>query len=69
MDAEGNPVTGDLDKRLFTVELGDLKKMTGFLVVSGASKINATAAALRGGYANRLVIDEALAKSVIDLGR
>lgn len=67
IDKNGDPVTGELDDRLFSVELADLRKMTGFLVVSGIHKAGATAAALKGGFVSKLVLDAGLANAIIDL--
>ncbi|MEP3277502.1 MAG: sugar-binding transcriptional regulator [Stappiaceae bacterium] len=65
LDAEGNIVSGELDDRLFSVKLSDLKKMTGFLVVSGRHKSQATLAALRGGYVQHLVLNTSLAEDIL----
>lgn len=69
LDKDGNTVTGELDERLFSLQLEDLKKMTGFLVVSGAQrKCEATLAALRGGYVSHMVLDAELAQAILDAG-
>ena len=39
--------------------------MTGFLVVSGLAKLHATAAALRGGYVDHMVVDAVLAEALL----
>ena len=58
MDAHGAPVLGDLDDRLVGVSLDALRTIRDvILVVCGASKVVPALAAIRGGYANRLVID------------
>jgi DNA-binding transcriptional regulator LsrR (DeoR family) len=65
LDASGSPVTGELDSRLFAVQLSDLQRMKGMLVVSGTHKAAATVSVLRGGYVERLVLDEKLAKAIL----
>lgn len=67
LDADGNPVRGELDERLFTVELAELRTMEGLLVVSGTHKAQAALAALRGGYVNNMVLDDGLANAILDL--
>ena len=59
MDAQGTPVLGELDDRLIGVSLEALRSIDDvILVVCGAPKVIPTLAAVRGGYANRLVIDQ-----------
>lgn len=65
VDAEGAPVMGELDDRMFGADHAALADMIGLLVVSGMEKRDATLAALRGGYAKHLVIDEHLADAVV----
>lgn len=64
-DAEGMPVAGPLDDRLICASLPTMRTMTGLLVVSGLHKLEATRSALRGGYANRLVLDSLLAEALL----
>lgn len=65
INADGDPVMGDLDARLFGADHETLRKMSGLLVASDVSKAEATRAALRGGYVSSLVIEEALAQAVM----
>ena len=65
IDAQGEPVTGDVDERLMGVELVYLRKMNGLLVASGMEKTTAVIAALKGGFANSLVIDSLLAEAIL----
>lgn len=67
LDAEGNVVTGELDDRLFAVQLEDLIKMDGMLVVAGQEKAHAARAALIGGYGTQAVLDIALAEQILAL--
>lgn len=65
LDAGGNAVIGELDDRLFAVQLSDLRRMKGLLVVSGTHKATPAISALRGGYVECLVLDEKLAKAIL----
>lgn len=67
LDAEGNMVSGDLDGRLFAVQLENLNQMSSMMVVSGLAKAQAALAALRGGYASRLVLDAPLAERIVKI--
>lgn len=67
LDAGGKPVRGDLDDRLFAVQLGDLRRMKGMLVVSGTHKAAPAVSVLRGGYADCLVLDERLAQAILKI--
>lgn len=65
IDNEGQPIHGDVDERLMGIELDSLRQMEGLLVASGMDKLLALKAALRGGFANRLVIDSLLAEAIL----
>lgn len=67
LDAGGKPVRGDLDDRLFAVQLNDLRRMKGMLVVSGTHKAAPAVSVLRGGYVDCLVVDEKLAQAILKL--
>lgn len=67
LDGQGNIVTGELDDRLFAVQLADLVKMQGLLVVAGRDKAQAARAALIGGYGSQAVMDTALAERILAL--
>ena len=67
LDAGGNPVMGELDGRLFAVQLSDLRRMKGMLVVSGTNKATAAVSVLRGGYVECMVVDEKLAKAILKI--
>lgn len=65
IDANGAPVPGPLDDRLIGADLSMMRAMTGLLVVSGLHKLQATRAALRGGYAAQVVLDSQLAEHLL----
>lgn len=65
IDAEGAPVLGPLDERLIGARHDTLARMEGLLVVSGLHKRQATLAALKGGYANHLILDVKLAEALL----
>lgn len=64
IDTEGAPVLGDLDRRKIGANQQILRVMEGLLVVPGRPKLEAIRAALRGGYADHVVIDTALAEEL-----
>lgn len=65
-DREGRPVLTDLDNRHLSMPREDfLAVPTRICVGGGASKVEAIAAMLRGGYANVLVTDETTAHAVL----
>ena len=55
----------DVRDRLIGADHETLRRMTGFLVVSGLHKLEPTLAALRGGYVDHMVLDVALAEAVL----
>lgn len=65
LDADGNAVKGELDDRLICVQLSDLRRMKGMLIVSGTNKAASALSVLRGGYAECMVVDENLAKAIL----
>ncbi|MFT8345445.1 sugar-binding transcriptional regulator [Gluconobacter oxydans] len=65
IDAQGEPVLGEIDTRLIGADHAALRQMNGMLVVSGQHKLAATLAALRGGFAQKLVVDANLAQSLL----
>jgi DNA-binding transcriptional regulator LsrR (DeoR family) len=67
LDAGGKPVRRELDDRLFAVQLSDLRRMKGMLVVSGTRKAAPAVSVLRGGYADCLVLDEKLAQAILKI--
>jgi DNA-binding transcriptional regulator LsrR (DeoR family) len=67
LDAGGNAVKGELDDRLLSVQLSDLRRMKGMLVVSGTHKATPAVSVLSGGYADCIVLDEKLAKAMLKI--
>lgn len=65
LDEAGQPVHGALDGRLIGVDLDQMRAMLGLLVVSGLHKLQATRAALRGGYVDQIVVDSVLAEALL----
>ena len=65
IDAEGHPVTSDLDDRIIGADHAMLHDMSGLLVVSGTSKTIATHAALKGEYVSELIIAQTLAEALL----
>lgn len=65
IDHDGAPVLGPLDERLIGAKHATLAQMSGLLVVSGLHKCTPTLAALRGGYADHLILDLKLAEALL----
>ncbi|WFE74754.1 sugar-binding transcriptional regulator [Roseinatronobacter sp. S2] len=65
IDRYGVSITGELDRRMIGADLDALRKMEGLLVVSGLSKLDATHAALTGGYASHVALDALLADALL----
>lgn len=67
IDADGNPVEGDLDGRVIGMELADIRAVgNGILVSSGHDKVAAMRAALVGGYVRYLVTDKSTGEELLD---
>lgn len=63
---EGAPVDIAIDRRVLSIDLPELKQIRSKVAVAGgAAKGPATAAAIRGGYIDHLIIDEELARAVL----
>lgn len=69
IDEAGRPVLGDLDERIIGADHDLLRDMEGLLVVSGTFKLDATRAALRGGFVDHLVTDLKMAELLLAAGR
>jgi DNA-binding transcriptional regulator LsrR (DeoR family) len=66
IDARGEHVVGDMDARMIGATPADMRKAkAGILVASGAEKLDAIRAALVGGYARYLVIDDVTGKLLL----
>ncbi|GKQ42382.1 deoxyribonucleoside regulator [Companilactobacillus sp. RD055328] len=65
--SDGSIAWPQLDNRTVAIQLNDLKtKKYSILIAGGQHKVRPIKAALSGGYANVLVIDEQTAKSIVD---
>lgn len=66
--ADGSLADPDLDKKVIGISLNDLKHIENVMAVAvGEKKAICLFGALNGGYINTLVIDELLARSILDL--
>ena len=65
IDAFGQAVLGDLDERIIGADHELLRDMEGLLVVSGTFKVEATRAALKGGFVDHLVTDAKMAELLV----
>ncbi|NEY99749.1 sugar-binding transcriptional regulator [Bacillus shackletonii] len=66
-DQDGNILNENLNNRTLGIELSELKqKEYSILVAGGAQKIDGIYGALKGGYANVIVIDQFTAKFLLD---
>ena len=69
-DGDGNISSEEINKRTIGIELEELKlKKRSILVAGGNRKIKAIDGALRGGYANVLIIDQHTAKELLHYQR
>jgi len=67
IDVEGNQIQGPLDKRMISVTPDQLRSAgNGILVISGLHKIDATKAAIKGGYVTHLITDEQTGKALLN---
>lgn len=66
IDTYGQPVTSEFDTRLVGISLLDLKKIDKRIVVSASGNhVKGIFGALKGGYANVLIVDEMTATNII----
>ncbi|NCU20240.1 transcriptional regulator, partial [Candidatus Falkowbacteria bacterium] len=66
IDAEGRPVSGPLDARMIGITLDRLVGLEmGILVTPGLDKLEATRAAIRGGYVTHLVTGLTVAQALL----
>ena len=69
-DGDGNISSEEINQRTIGIELEELKlKKRSILVAGGNRKIKAIDGALRGGYANVLIIDQHTAKELLHYQR
>lgn len=70
IDKVGDPVVGPLDQRMIGIELDQLRAVqSGITVVSGLHKLEATIAAIKGGYTTHLVLDEHTGRELLQFSR
>jgi deoxyribonucleoside regulator len=68
IDAAGSPVPLDVQRRMLSVELDQMKdKETGILVSVGADRAKSTLAAIRGRFASHLITCSATARALLDV--
>lgn len=66
IDAEGQPIPGEMDSRMLGVDLADMRgKETALLVASGPDRAAPACAAIQGGYATHLVTCAATARDLM----
>ena len=69
IDRDGNPVGSDVEQRLMSTPLEDLRKMENVIGVAGGErKVDAILAVLRGKYLDALVTDETTAAALLERG-
>lgn len=66
IDAEGNLVDCDVNRRTLSLQLSDLAEQEVVAVAGGAEKKTAITAALRSGLIHTLITDEAAATGVVE---
>jgi deoxyribonucleoside regulator len=65
---DGTPLDGQLAERSFAIRLPDLKAVNlKICVAAGASKADAVAAGVRGGYVDVLIVDTELGRRLVEL--
>ena len=67
IDKDGNPIENNLDNRLLSTPLEDLKKMNNVIgVAGGLNKVDAILAVLKGQYLDVLITDEETAAALLN---
>jgi deoxyribonucleoside regulator len=69
IDAQGRHVVGEMDARMIGITLEQLRRSVGILVAYGVDRLEAIRAALAGGHARYLVVDEATGAQLLALAR
>lgn len=68
IDANGNQVPSDIESRLISTSLDQLRRLDNTVgVAAGLNKAKAILAALRGGYLDTLITDEITAARILEL--
>jgi DNA-binding transcriptional regulator LsrR (DeoR family) len=66
IDKNGKPIKSEIDDRLISTSLTELKKYKNVVgVAEGDAKVNVIKAALQGGYLDILITDESTAKKIL----
>lgn len=69
IDAAGRPVETELSSRMIAIGLDEIRRIPrSIAVATGQTKATAVRAAVAAGLTNILVVDEALAEAVLELG-
>jgi len=67
IDAGGEEIGGDLSRRIMGVSLADLRGLdVGLVIASGAERVDAMRASIRGGYATHAVTCSLTAEALLD---
>ncbi len=67
IDKDGNPISTNVESRLMSTDLNDLRKMENVIgVAGGPSKVKSIQAVLAGGYLDVLITDETTAQSLLE---
>lgn len=67
MDDEGRPLDVGVDERIVGPTLGQLRTVTNIIgTCFGAHRVDAVRAAVRGGLVDVLIVDESLARALLD---
>ncbi len=67
IDKDGNPIENNLDNRLLSTPLEDLKQMNNVIgVAGGLNKVDAILAVLKGQYLDVLITDEETAAALLN---
>lgn len=69
-DIKGRMVDTELDEKLIGISLEDIKKAPNVICIAGSvSKAKALLGAIRGGYVDTLIIDDATALRILELNK
>jgi DNA-binding transcriptional regulator LsrR (DeoR family) len=71
LDQDGKPVSSEIDNLICSIKLGDLQEMVQWggrvvVIASGQQKADIARAAIKGGYANVFIIDDELARAMLE---
>jgi DNA-binding transcriptional regulator LsrR (DeoR family)/DNA-binding XRE family transcriptional regulator len=71
IDRDGQPIASEIDNLICSIELEDLREMVQWgvpvvAIASGQRKVEIARAAIKGGYANVFVINDELARAMLE---